>query len=67
MAKDGHEQSIGNKEQESSKKGHMKAISGKVEVHQLTLNHLGLNVARDEGVHSDLELAQLLGEGGREA
>lgn len=34
---------------------------------QLTLNHLGSDVARDEGIDTDLELAQLLGEGGGEA
>lgn len=35
--------------------------------HQPTLNHLSLNVTWDESVDPDLEPAQLLGEGGREA
>lgn len=67
MAKDGHEQSIGNKGTGVKQKRTHESHLWEGRSYQLTLNHLGLNIARDEGIHSDLELTKLLGEGGREA
>lgn len=67
MAKDGHGQSIGNKRTRVKQKGTYGSHLSEGRSHQLTLNHLGLNIARDEGIDTDLELTQLLGEGRCEA